>query len=159
MALFQQNANVTPGIDAAKESMHEDPTWGSWDINRTYVVGTHLSATSRDAGNSPTTILRPGLLMGYDATNQVALPITDLTLVSQDIWGILLYSETFKYAADVNKWFGYVITGGAQIRMKTIVASAAANSPGDLVGNATIEAALDALGFQRDNLKDGLSYA
>lgn len=56
-----------PGYSAAAETFENEFTWGK-ALTR-LIPGAQVSGAARDAGNTPTTVLRPGLLLGRIAAS------------------------------------------------------------------------------------------
>lgn len=79
---------VVPGLQAAVETFEREFLWGRRETVR-YTPGL-ISGAARDAGNSPTTILRPALLLGM-VTADSTLKQYDPTAVdgTQNVYGIL----------------------------------------------------------------------
>ena len=111
--LFQEFAAL-PGISDIRQSVEGNITWGPWEFNRSYIVPSIIDGAARDAGGSPTTLLRPGLLMGQ-VTSSKKLKEWSPTATdgTENLFGILLYAlNTQAYGADQDRWFGWVLCGG-----------------------------------------------
>ena len=125
MSVLQTGARVIPGVSQAIETVEREFVWGSWDINRTWVMGCQIAPDSVDTGADPTYRLRPGLSMGYDnTTNQANTWAYSAT--GANLFGFLLYAETTagpmrgQSPTEAGHWFGYVLVGG-QIRTKDVI--------------------------------------
>lgn len=80
-----------PGTGAGFETFESEILWGA-DQARSSVIwqGARISGASRDAGSSPTTLLRPGLLMGkLDASGKFEEWDADASDGTQNVAGIL----------------------------------------------------------------------
>lgn len=62
LAFGFSNVGVGPGIQEAIETFEREICWGKWEQLRS--TSAQVDAATIDAGNTPTTILRPGLLLG-----------------------------------------------------------------------------------------------
>lgn len=116
--LSEMHASL-PGIDAVRENVEAAITWGPWEYNRTFVIGAIIDGSARDAGNSPTTVLRPGLMLGQvraaSGTDPLKFKQWDPTATdgTQDFAGILLWDASMQMlGVDRDRWFGYVLVGG-----------------------------------------------
>lgn len=87
--MFQSDAWMgVPGLSTAKETYENEYTFGRWVL--TVNVGEQIDGTARDSGNSPTTNLRPGLLLGQiAATGNLKQWSASATDGSQRVFGIL----------------------------------------------------------------------
>lgn len=107
-----------PGIDALRETIEADFTWGNWEHNKSFVFPIMLDGSARDAGNSPTTILRPGLLLQADGTTK----LWSQWATGATLGGVLLYAaQTQMDGADADRWFGYALVGGQVQATKLLV--------------------------------------
>jgi hypothetical protein len=156
MTLYQQNARSTPHISQVIETLEREITWGSWDVNKTWVKGVMLDGTSTDAGNTGNTgILRPGLALTYDDTTKLA---TNWTYEAQAtlLYGFLLYSDVGSGVSGEDHWFGYAMVGG-QLRTSDLIfgnaPSGGNHTYGNLVG-CTDENAIRAIMAERFVLDD-----
>jgi hypothetical protein len=106
--------NRVPGISSINETVESQVFFGNHEFNKSFIVPAFLSGAARDSGGSPTTLLRPGLLMAR-ITSSGLIKEWDPTATdgSEKIIGPLLYAEnTQAYGTNQNKWFGYVAFGG-----------------------------------------------
>ena len=132
MAILQTGARLIPGISAAIETLEREITWGTWDVNRTWIKGVQLDPAAVDTGNTgQTDLLRPGLSMGYVASTGLATT-WKYEANAAELLGFLLYAEQ----TGATKWFGYVIVGG-QIRTSDVIFNGALDtaSPTYTYGN------------------------
>lgn len=116
-----------PGIDDIRENTEAAITWGPWEYNRAFIVPTLLDGAARDAGNSPTTVLRAGLMLGVNRSSGKASEwdpaATDGT---QDFAGILLWdSISQQLGSDKDRWFGFMLVGGLVKSSAVLVPGAA----------------------------------
>lgn len=158
MTLRQTLSRTLPGISTAIETLEREFVWGTWDVNRTFIMGTEIAAATVDAGNTPTTVLRPGLAMTYNKTAKQATQWT-YSATGDNLYGFLLYSENMigPGGSAVDKWFGYVLVAG-QVRTKDLIFDTAGTdyAYGNLVGDpneAAIRAAV-AGRFLFDDFRD-----
>ncbi len=105
---------LVPGISAIRETVEKEVFWGPWEYNRAFIVPTWLDGAARDAGGSPTTLLRPGLLLGMNSStykwSEWDATATDGT---EKIAGVLLYAEYMQsQGSNQDKWYGYIAVGG-----------------------------------------------
>jgi hypothetical protein len=118
-----------PGIHETVE-VAEGQVWWGGDANRPVVVPVFLDGAARDNGNTPTTVLRPGLLMGIvTSTRKWKQWDPNATDGTEHIAGVLMYaSQTQSNGADADRWFGYaMVRGGLKAACLIIPGSA---SPG-----------------------------
>lgn len=102
-----------PGLDAAEFETVAELLWkkdqGSWIMS-----GGMLMSTTVDAGNTPTTELRPGLLLGRVTATQ-KLNVWNPTAVdgTEFIWGVLMIGHAMSpFGTALDKWSGPVLIGG-----------------------------------------------
>ena len=127
MGFFSEMHAALPGIDAIRENIEAAITWGPWEVNRAYVVPVIMDGSARDAGNTPTTLLRPGLMLGQVRSTAGTDPLkwkewspagTDGT---QDFAGILLWDASMQmFSTDKDRWFGYALVGG-QVKAASVL--------------------------------------
>jgi hypothetical protein len=82
---------ATPGIGADRTVAETEILWGA-DQARSAALWTSavISGAARDAGNTPTTVLRPGLLMGkVTSSGEFKEWNPDGTDGSENLWGVL----------------------------------------------------------------------
>jgi hypothetical protein len=111
-----------PGMSDIFETVEKQIFWGRRDANIGCVVPTILDGAARDSANSPTTLLRPGLLLGQNSTTKKDSEwdptATDGTEI---ISGVLLYAEdTQRNNANEDKWFGYKAVAG-QVKAASLI--------------------------------------
>lgn len=103
-----------PGISDIRENFEAQVTWGRFERIEFFPI--LLDGSARDAQNSPTDILRPGLLLGkisasgkykeWDYT-QAAVDGT------QEIAAVLLYEQKMQSGgANADRWLGYAMVAG-----------------------------------------------
>lgn len=116
--LSEMHASL-PGIDAVRENVEAAITWGPWEYNRAFVVGAIIDGSAVDSGNTPTTVLRPGLMMGQVRSSAGTDPLKwkqwDPTATdgTQDFGGILLWDASTQLLGSArDRWFGYILVGG-----------------------------------------------
>ncbi len=146
---------VLPGINTVRETVEASLLWGAWEVNRSYIVPTLIDGSSVDQGSTPTTLLRPGLLMGMvTATKKVKPYATGASDGTEDIYGVLMYAESTQlYGANADKYFGYLLVAG-QIKTAATIYDAVASTPGGWIGGGSdtaIRADMD-LRFIRDDV-------
>lgn len=107
------NAWMPPGIQEALDTYQENVCWGSRYLQM--ITNVFLDGNSVDAGNTPTTVLRPGLLLGFKpATNKWQQWNPAGTDGSQFIAGVLLYDQrmTDYTGTATDRFFGYAVMKG-----------------------------------------------
>lgn len=119
MSLFTENRYMLPGSTTLLENVEKEIIWGPMEVARAYLVPAVVDGSARDAGGSPTTLLRPGMLMGQLRSTEGTDPLkwkewtpaaTDGT---QEIGGVLV-TDLFmqRNAANQDRWIGGILTGG-----------------------------------------------
>lgn len=137
---------MLPGQTDISENVTNAITWGPWEHNRAFVVPTLLDGASRDSGNSPTDLLRPGLLMGVTKATKQAIPYSHTGGGGvETLFGILLYDvKMTTLGADQDRWFGFLLVGG-NVKASALIYGIGGSTPGSwIVGaqEATIRALL-----------------
>lgn len=107
---------ATPGVTAAYETQEKNIVW---DTGRGIVEAKKaqgwISGAARDAGNTPTTLLRPGLLLGKITSSGLLKEWNPTgTDGSQVVYGILslgMYMQDIA-ASNTNRVSGTIIVGG-----------------------------------------------
>lgn len=107
---------ATPGVTAAYETQEKNIVW---DTGRGIVEAMKaqgwISGAARDAGNTPTTLLRPGLLLGKITSSGLLKEWNPTgTDGSQVVYGILslgMYMQDIA-ASNTNRVSGTIIVGG-----------------------------------------------
>lgn len=106
-----------PGIDALRTNFENMIFWGPWEYNRAFIIPAIIKSTAVDAGNTPTSLLRPGLIMGcikaerkWIAWDKTGAAVDGTALLG----GILLWDVSMNPdgAGARDQWFGYVAIGG-----------------------------------------------
>lgn len=108
-----------PGSTEAIESAERAVLWHGVDgMGGHYFKTINVDATAVDSGNSPTSLLRPGLVMGkLDATNQYVDYDPDATDGSQEAVGVLveeLYTLDPSTGSAADRMFRMLIHGGVK---------------------------------------------
>jgi hypothetical protein len=82
---------ATPGIGADRTVAESEILWGADQArNAALWLNAVISGATRDAGNTPTTVLRPGLLLGkVTASGELEEWDADAADGTENIWGIL----------------------------------------------------------------------
>jgi len=120
--------NLLPSIQDIRENVEAEVTWGPWDLNRHYLVPALISGAARDAGNSTTTVLRPGLLVGMAraAGNYVVKEWTPNSAGAgtpdgyQYLAGVLVFDlSTQLQGANADRW-GFILVGG-NVKAKSLI--------------------------------------
>lgn len=107
------NAWQVPGIQGTLDTFQNIMWWGPKVLQ--VITNVFLDANTVDAGNTPTTVLRPGLLLGFKpATNKWIQWTPTATDGSQYISGVLLYDQQMLTTGNVaaDRWFGYAMMRG-----------------------------------------------
>lgn len=117
------------GIGAERTVAESEILWGA-DQSRNAALwkSAVISGTSRDAGNSPTTVLRPGLLLGkITASGEYEEWNADVATGTQDLQGILdceLRAQDYD-ATNADRMFR-VLVGRAPIKARKLLIEGAA---------------------------------
>lgn len=134
MAAALLGGHAVPGQGTLSETSEREIIWGGDDSKGLVLFqGTVVSGATRDAGNTPTTVLRPGLLLGLiNATN--LFKQWDVTAVdgSQFVAGVLdkeLLAQDFS-ATDADRVYRRVVRAPLQSAQLLILGAA-------FVGHAT----------------------
>ena len=111
-----------PGIDDIRENIEAEITWGPWEYARSFIVPTFLDGAARDLGADPTTLMRPGLLLGQNRTTKKTSAWNPAgTDGTQDLFGVLLWDAiTQQFGVDKDRWFGFALVGG-NIKAKSLI--------------------------------------
>lgn len=114
----------TPGVGADRSVSESVILWGA-DQARNGVLwqSAVISGAARDAGNTPTTVLRPGLILGkVTATGELEEWDADASDGTENIWGVLdteLRAQDFD-ATDADRMFR-VIVGRAPLKASSLL--------------------------------------
>lgn len=109
-------AQAIPGIEAIRQTVEANITWGRWE--QQVIMPVVIDGAARDAGNTDdTTILRPGLLMGrVTASNKFQQWNNQPAVANFGVeypTGILLYDQKMQYlGANKDRWVGYLLVAG-----------------------------------------------
>lgn len=132
-----------PGMNTVLEGVENQFWWG--EIGQQIWLGDTLSGAARDAGNTVTTLLRTGLLLGkITATGLLKEWNPTGTDGSQDIYGILggmVHAQ--QNGANQQRYVGFVMVGGNVYSDRIIIP---ANAAEGIVGDALEFAVLQQLG-------------
>lgn len=135
MSMLLTGVAGIPSIRDVLETQEGAITFGKAEYNSAFLVPGFLSGAARDAGNTPTTILRAGLLLGQIAATQL-LKEWDPTASdgSEKLFGVLAWPTDTQFAgANESKWLSWVLTGGL---LKTTAIVVPGNSSAGLTGNS-----------------------
>jgi hypothetical protein len=106
----------TPGMGSLELSTPRELLWGG--DNRSIMalwINAQVSGATRDAGNTPTTVLRGGLVLGkITSSKKMVQWVPTATDGSQDIAGILDVSNlkaTDYNASDADRWLRVLVRG------------------------------------------------
>jgi hypothetical protein len=133
--LYYDNAFALPGFTDVVQNTENQFWWGRYELQTWR--GAKIAAATTDAGNSPTDVLRSGLLLGQVAATPGILKAwapagTDGT---QFIYGVLLYAQKMQFQGTAtDRWTGYVMTGG-YVKPKNLLVPGASSL--SIVGNAS----------------------
>ena len=112
--MFGEGSYLIPGLQAAIETLEQELWWGR--IEQQVIQQGLVDGAARDAGNSPTTALRPGLLLGkVTATGKLKEWDPDASEGdgTEEIYGILIYDQFVQQlGVDKDRWLGWVLVGG-----------------------------------------------
>lgn len=135
MGLVNEVFAGMPGILDAVETPEMEVFWGREEVNRTFVIPAVIAAVTVDAGASPTSVLRPGLLMGYvpagaDPSAEQWTHWDDAeTNGSEVLRGVLLYAANMsERGVAVQRYFGWIAIGGQLKSRKLLVPGNASHS-------------------------------
>lgn len=101
-----------PGMSDALMTVENQIWWGRRE--QQIVMDGHFLSTTVDAGNTPTDILRPGLMLGQvAATKKLTIWNPTATDGTQRLYGILIRDLKMQYnGTAVDRWAGFVLVGG-----------------------------------------------
>lgn len=106
-----------PGFSTALQSIEAAITWGGDRASRLQQDGVAIYSGAQDAGNSPVTYLRPGLLLGKASSGAAAGMLTayaaNNTDGSQQVFGVLLRGlSMLDWTGVVENKYGNILVGG-----------------------------------------------
>lgn len=136
--MYFDNSFSLPGVSDVIQNTENQFWWGRFE-NQVWRNGVILSSTT-DAGNSPTDVLRSGLILGQISpgnSNAGKLKAWSPTGTdgSQFPYGILLYAQKMQYQGTASdRWTGYIMTGGFLKPKNLLIGGASSLS---IVGNAS----------------------
>lgn len=119
---------LLPGIQDIRENAESAVIFQNWEYTKSFLMPVQIDGASRDAGNSPTTVLRPGLLMAcylaagnYKAKEWVpSSPTTGTLDGTQYLAGVLLYDMQVQLqGTNADRW-GYLLMGG-MVKAKSLI--------------------------------------
>lgn len=101
-----------PGIEAAVETVERQFWFGRWEQQQ--IIPVALNGAARDSQSSPTDLLRPGLLLGQNASTKLWMEWTPTaTNGTQYILGVLLYAQKMQSdGSNLTRWAGYALVKG-----------------------------------------------
>lgn len=108
-------AFLAPGQLPSIESIEQELDSVIWQPLHRCVVGINrlIAGASRDAGNAPTTVLRPGLLLTKNAAGNFVPWGTVADLATDLIEGVMLYAQQMtRMGTNADRFCGYVMIGG-----------------------------------------------
>lgn len=136
MAMQFTGANIVPGIGAVLSTVEKVFLWGlrEQQVAKDCIIG----GAARDNGNSPTDVLRPGLLLGRNSSTgkcyQWSPTANDGT---EKIYGINLWDQKMQLnSVDADRFLGFALLGGNVQSARLLIP-----------GNASYGIAGDALEF------------
>lgn len=127
-------AFLPPGVDGILETKEsavfygDQRYWNFYKLNQSLISG-----TARDAGNTPDTELRVGLLMAFDISlgKWVEYDHNDITTDLGEIHGVLFAAiQTQKDGADQDRFVGAIAFGGLWKSEGLIVSDVLNTGPG-----------------------------
>lgn len=141
---FDGFASLT-GIDVARETLEEGLSflcWGLTQVNQTYIWPTTIDSVAQggaavtDAGSSPTSLLRPGLLMAFHLTTKKARLYDTAGANGLNVLaGPLIYAvNTLKSGTADSKIYGFILVGG-QVKVGSLAYNGGAYGVG-IMGTA-----------------------
>lgn len=137
MPLINEIFGASPGITTQSDATENEIMWGDRAFRAHWIRSNALiSGAARDAGASPTTVLRAGLLLGQIRSSQLLKEWTPAaTDGSEEIAGVLLHPvNTQRMSADQNRLLGFVAWGGPVKAARLIIPGA--SSTEGLAGKA-----------------------
>ena len=154
-----QGAWRGPGIDALRSNVEAQVWWGRFEWQK--IIPVMLLGSSLDAGNSPTDILRPGLLLGRITSTKKWTQWSPTAVDgSEHIAGVMLYDQKMtNNSTATDRWFGFAAIGGTLKAASLIVpGNASAGISGDNY-EYLVRAYLTQNGkFQLDDVYHGNSF-
>lgn len=105
-------AGVSPGIGSTVETVEDEICWGERTQRR--LQSFQIAGAARDAGNSPTTVLRPGLLMGMvTATKQLKQYDPTATDGTEVVLGVIMQAwRVTDFGGSDQDLFVSILVGG-----------------------------------------------
>ena len=150
-------SGAIPGNRAIIENKVSNIFWGSWEVNKSFVIGGIVLSTAVDSSNTPTTTLRPGLTLqaGTDGSWRptgidVAGAVEAGTVGTGE--GILLYETDMLESGVAVARMCLIAVGGAQIKASGLTEAADADyGIANLTNGAALRTNLVSEGFKFDD--------
>ena len=122
---------AVPGLSTDYVEQTKEILWGRADL-ATYSTGL-LSGAARDAGNTPTTLLRPGMLLGkITSSGKLIQASPTATDGSQNIVGILPFGLPAQlYGSNEDRLIPYLSTGYVKAKSLLLAANSSYGIAGD----------------------------
>src|ERR1700690_2585834 len=109
MAMQFTGANQVPGIGSVLSTVEKIFLWGlrEQQVIKDCIIG----GASRDNGNSPTDVLRPGLLLGKNSfTNKVYQWSPTANDGTEKIYGIMCWDQKMQLnSTDTDRFLGFAL--------------------------------------------------
>lgn len=145
-----------PGVHTAQESVENVVTWGDPLLANMYRFNAVIDGASRDGSHTGnTTILRPGLLMGYHQANKLWLPYDSAlgATVGGTLQGVIAELVNVQLnGSDIQRVGGFIFAPGAPIKVSALYTNDGTDGPVSGHANeATIRTALEALNYRLDD--------
>lgn len=148
--------NQTPGVGALYSNVEKVIGWGDGDLFNMYRFSGAIDGTTRDDSHTGnTTIIRPGLLMGYHVANKVWVPYDSTNTANEGdtISAVFLRPVDMQLqSTDTTRWGGFLVRPGASIQFsKLITNDGTAGTVSGHAAEATMRTALTDLGYLLDD--------
>lgn len=153
-----------PGASAASTTIESGIPWGKEQVQVTFPAT--IVSTAVDAGNTPTTLLRPGLALGQiTATKKLKEwngVVSSTPDGSENLFGFLLDADMNMLTAGVaaDRWTGKILVGGNIKANRIIVPGASTYGLAGATGEFLLRALMTQNGrFRIDDNLSGSSFA
>lgn len=112
LGLNFEGAYLLPGITDVLQTTEAILWWGRFE--QVKLMQGVIAGSVRDTGNTPTDVLRPGLLLGKKTSdNKLYAWDSTATDGTQNIYGILLFAQKMTAnGSDFDRYVGWVMVGG-----------------------------------------------
>ena len=112
LGLNFEGAFAIPGLTDVLNTTEAILWWGRFE--QVHLVPAVIDGSARDAGNSPTDVLRPGLLLGKNSTdNKLYQWDQTATDGTETIYGILMFAQKMTAGGtDYDRFVGWIMVGG-----------------------------------------------